>query len=313
MTEGTVRIGTRGSKLALWQSNWVKSRIEELRAGIEVELVKITTKGDKILDAPLAQIGGKGLFVKEIEEALLDDRIDLAVHSMKDMPAEAPDGLIIGAVPKRENPFDALVSGGDVLANLPEGARIGTSSLRRSAQLKHLRPDLIIEPLRGNVDTRLRKLDEGQYDAVVLAVAGLSRMGLADRVTEHLGPPDFLPAVGQGALAIEVRGDNNHARELIAPLEDSPTRITTAAERAFLAKLEGGCQVPIAAHATTTDGKLHLVGLVAELDGVKIIRGEIKGKPEETENLGRELARRVLKAGAAKILNEIYGNEKRQD
>ncbi len=311
MVKRLIRIGARKSALSIRQSKWVKDRLVELHPGIEVELVKITTRGDKILDSPLAVIGGKGLFVKEIEEALTEARADIAVHSMKDMPAELPAGLIIGAVPKREDPFDALVGKGDTLAQLRQGARVGTSSLRRRAQLKYLRPDLTIEPLRGNVDTRLRKLDEGKYDAIVLAVAGLVRMGLDNRVVEHLCPPDFLPAVGQGALALEIREDDDLTRELIAPIEDTTTRAVTSAERAFLAELQGGCQVPIAAYASVDGDSMHLAGMVADIDGSIMIKDDIEGKPQEAENLGRELARRLLDAGAAQILDEIYGNKEK--
>jgi hydroxymethylbilane synthase len=311
MADNTIRIGTRKSALALWQAEWVKKRLTELQPDIRVEIVKITTKGDKILDAPLAQIGGKGLFVKEIEEELIAGRIDIAVHSMKDMPSDLPERLMIGAVPEREDPFDALVSHGDLLMHLPEGARIGTSSLRRAAQLKRLRPDAIIHSLRGNLDTRLRKLAEGQYDAVVVAVAGLVRMGLEEKIVEYLGPPDFLPAVGQGALAIETRSDDRRVNELIAPLENFEARVTTTGERAFLAELKGGCQVPIAAHASIIEGRLYLTGMVADLDGSRIIRDEVEGKPLRAKELGHKLGRKLLQAGADQILDELYRDAKK--
>lgn len=310
MTENVVRIGTRKSALALWQAEWIKKRLSELNPALHIELVKITTKGDKIIDSPLANIGGKGLFVKEIEEALLEGRADIAVHSMKDMPAELPDGLIIGAVPEREDPFDALLIRGEILMHLRPGAIIGTSSLRRGAQLKKLRPDATIEPLRGNVDTRVRKLDEGQYDAVVLAVAGLKRMGLEDRIVEYLGPPHFLPAVGQGALAIQTRENDDSTNSLIAPLEHGPSRTTTAAERAFLAELQGGCQVPIAAYAAHVGEKLHVAGMVASLDGSTILRQDMEGDPSDAEEIGKTLGKKLLEKGADKILEEIYGETK---
>ena len=306
MPDNTIRIGTRKSALALWQAEWVKTRLTELHPGIRVEIVKITTKGDKILDVPLARIGGKGLFVKEIEEELISGHIDIAVHSMKDMPSDLPERLMIGAVPEREDPFDALVSHGDLLMHLPAGARIGTSSLRRAAQLKRLRPDAIIHSLRGNLDTRLRKLAEGQYDAIVVAVAGLARMGLEEKIVEYLGPPDFLPAVGQGALAVETRSDDKRVNEAIAPLENFEARTTTTGERAFLAELKGGCQVPIAAHASIIDGRFYLIGMVADPDGSKMIRDGIEGEPEQAEKLGHELGRKVLQAGADQILDELY-------
>jgi len=306
------RIGTRKSQLALWQANWVKSRLEEMYPGIEVELVKIVTKGDKMTDVPLAKAGGKGLFVKEIEEALLDGSVDLAVHSMKDVPALIPEALDIAAIPEREDPYDALLSqSGDVLHHLPEGAKIGTSSLRRTAQLRMLRPDLNIEILRGNLDTRLRKLDEGLYDAIVVAAAGLNRLGWKGRVVEFLGPPDFLPAPGQGALAIETRTNDERVRNLIEPLEHSETRITITAERALQKTLGGGCQVPIAGHAVINpQGRVFLAGLVASVDGRKAARGEMEGSIGEAYHIGVKLAWRLLEGGAREILREIYGEER---
>ncbi|MFW6372447.1 MAG: hydroxymethylbilane synthase [Thermodesulfobacteriota bacterium] len=294
-----IKIGTRGSQLALWQSNWVKSRLMEKFPGLTVELVIIKTKGDKIQDVPLARVGGKGLFVKEIEEAILDRRVDLAVHSMKDMPALIPAGLCIGAIPDRENPKDALVSRNSLsLSELPQGARIGTSSLRRAAQLKHLRPDLKILPLRGNLDTRLKKLETEDLDAVVLAAAGLRRMELDHRVTQYLDETEMLPAVGQGALCIESRENDPHIGPLTAALDHARTRTVVMGERAFLHRLEGGCQVPIAAHGTLFDGQFSLIGMVASLDGAQLIRDTLTGPANESESIGVELAERLLARGA---------------
>jgi len=304
------RIGTRKSQLALWQANWVKSRLEEMYPGIEVELVKIVTKGDRITDSPLAKIGGKGLFVKEIEEALIEGSVDLAVHSMKDVPAQIPAALEIAAIPEREDPYDALLSrNGDVLRHLAEGAKLGTSSLRRTAQIKIIRPDLNVEALRGNLDTRLRKLDEGLYDAIVVAVAGLNRLGWKGRIVEFLGPPDFLPALGQGALAIEIRANDDRVRKLIEPFEHAETRITITAERALQRTLGGGCQVPIAGHAVINpQGRVFLTGLVASVDGAKVVRGDIEGSVGEAYHMGVKLAWRLLEEGAREILGEIYGD-----
>ncbi len=303
---GTVRIGTRGSKLALWQAEWVKSRLENLHPSLSVELTVIKTKGDKILDVPLAKVGGKGLFVKEIEEALLERRIDLAVHSMKDMPSEIPAGLCIGAVPERETPVDALISReGQSLDELPRGARIGTSSLRRSSQLLRARPDIEIVPLRGNLDTRLRKLDEGRMEAIVLAGAGIRRLGLEARITQLLTPEIMLPAVGQGALCIETRDGDDAIAPLVAPLEDTPTRIAVTAERAYLHRLEGGCQVPIAGHATLKENRLALSGLVSDLKGETVFRETLEGPPAEAAEIGRDLAGRLLAQGAKAVLDSL--------
>ncbi len=302
----TVHIGTRGSKLALWQAEWVKSRLENLHPGLSVELTIIKTKGDKILDVPLAKVGGKGLFVKEIEEALLAGRIDLAVHSMKDMPSEIPAGLCIGAVPAREVPEDALISReGQPLSALPRGARIGTSSLRRASQLRRVRPDIEIVPLRGNLDTRLRKLDEGQMEAIVLAAAGVRRLGLEERISQKLDAEVMLPAVGQGALCIETRDSDDAIASLVAPLEDEATRIAVTAERAFLHRLEGGCQVPIAGHATLHNGQLTLCGLVSDLNGETIFKETRVGQPVEAEALGRDLADHLLAQGAKAVLDHL--------
>ena len=303
---GTVRIGTRGSKLALWQAEWVKSRLENLHSGLAVELTIIKTKGDKILDVPLAKVGGKGLFVKEIEAALSAGSIDLAVHSMKDMPAEIPMGLCIGAVPAREVPVDALITrDAQTLETLPRGARIGTSSLRRASQLRRARPDIEIVPLRGNLDTRLRKLDEGQMEAIVLAAAGVRRLGLEARISQKLDTEIMLPAVGQGALCIETRDGDTTIAPLVAPLEDAATRIAVTAERAYLHRLEGGCQVPIAGHATLLDGRLTLCGLVSDLEGQTVIKATQVGRPEEAETIGRELAAHLLERGARAVLDRL--------
>lgn len=299
-----LRIGTRGSRLALWQANHVRELLA--RANLEAELEIIRTTGDKITDVPLAQVGGKGLFTKEIEEALLAERIDLAVHSLKDLPTQLPPGLKLGAVTRREDPRDALVSGnGKRFAELPPGARLGTSSLRRQVQLRNLRRDLIIEPLRGNLDTRLRKLDAGQYDAIVMAAAGLKRLGWEERATQFFAPEEMVPAIGQGALAIEVRADDPQVAAVLAVLNHAETATTTAAERAFLARLGGGCQVPIAAHARVVGTELHLVGLVAGPDGSPLVRGSVTGRPEAGEALGMRLAEDLLKRGATEILEAM--------
>jgi len=302
----TVTIGTRGSKLALWQANWIKDRLETLHPDTQVALDIIKTKGDKILDVPLAKVGGKGLFVKEIEEALLDGRVDLAVHSMKDMPAEIPDGLCIGAVPEREAPMDVLIARkGLPLNQLGQNPRIGTSSLRRAAQLRHARPDVVIVPLRGNLDTRLRKLDDEQMDAIVLAAAGVRRLGLADRITEVLSPDVMLPAVGQGALCVETRAGDPVMAPLMVLLDHAVTRRAVQAERAFLARLEGGCQVPIAGHATLDGDRLRMTGLVADLDGRTMVRHTLDGPADNAEAIGLALAERLLEQGAGAILDSL--------
>ncbi|GBC63117.1 hydroxymethylbilane synthase [Desulfonema ishimotonii] len=302
-----ITIGTRGSQLALWQANWVKSALEEKFSDLSVELLIIKTKGDKILDVPLAKVGGKGLFVKEIEEALLDGRIDLAVHSMKDMPADIPEGLCIGAIPERENPRDALVSRHNLpLAELPRGARVGTSSLRRSAQLKSVRPDIEIVSLRGNLGTRLKKLETEDLDAIILAAAGLRRMGFEDRITECLDETVMLPAVGQGALCIESRENDPEIGPLMAALNHGETRTVVLGERAFLNRLEGGCQVPIACHGElSADGGFALTGLVASLDGMTVIRERLSGPAAECERIGVALAEQLLAQGAEEILESL--------
>jgi hydroxymethylbilane synthase len=304
------KIGTRGSKLALAQSQWIKKRIEAKYPHIQVELVKIKTTGDKILNSPLSKIGGKGLFVKEIEEALIREKIDVAVHSMKDVPARLPVALTLSTFPEREDPRDALISIGDrTIDELPQGSGVGTCSLRRAAQLLHLRPDLNIVPLRGNIETRLRKLRSGDLQAIILATAGIKRLGLATNITQVISPEQILPAIGQGALGLEVRRDDLNTINLLDFLNHKKTEVTIRAERAFLNELEGGCQVPIAAFARLNGKNLRLEGMVAELDGSKIIRDEISGEKDRAEEIGIELARRLLNSGADKILERIYGNE----
>ena len=301
-------IGTRGSRLAIWQAEWVEHQLRTLAPEIEVTLKRIQTSGDKILDVPLAKIGGKGLFVKEIEEALLRGEIDLAVHSMKDVPSVLPDNLEIVCVPNREDPRDALVSReGLSLDALHKGARIGTSSLRRQAQLLYHRRDFHINMLRGNLDTRLRKVREGAYDAVVLAAAGLRRLGWTAEITEYLPVHMSLPAIGQGALGLEGRREDEFVKELVANLEHGPTRIGVNAERAFLARLEGGCQVPIAGHAVIEGNQLTLEGLIASVDGQRYVRDKISGSTDNSERIGVDLADRLLAAGGKPILQEIYG------
>jgi hydroxymethylbilane synthase len=301
-------LGTRGSKLALQQSEWFQSRIQAVAPEVRVTLQKIQTSGDKIVDVPLAKIGGKGLFVKEIEEALLAGDIDLAVHSMKDVPAQLPHGLEILCVPQREDPRDALISRhGLRFADLPLGARIGTSSLRRQSQLLHARPDLRIEMLRGNLDTRLKKLKDGHFDAIVLAAAGLRRLAWAHEITEYLDPALCLPAIGQGALGIEGRSDDHFVRSVLNRLNDVATQTTVTAERALLHRLEGGCQVPIGAHAVLSDGQVLLEGLVASVDGKTVIKDRVQGSSREAHALGVALADRLLAQGADRVLRDIYG------
>jgi len=302
-----LRIGTRGSQLALTQSGFIQKRIEECWPGVEVELAVIKTTGDKIQDVPLAKVGGKGLFVKEIEEALLAREVDLAVHSMKDVPAVLPGGLIIGVVPAREDPRDVLVTHkGRGLTELPPAARVGSSSLRRAAQIRAHRPDILVENLRGNLDTRLRKLEDGMYDAIVLAAAGLHRMAWHDRITAYLEVEDFVPAVGQGALGLEFREDDQDVRELLAPLHDQGTSIAVQAERSFLETLEGGCQVPIGGHARIVGERLELTGLVASVDGSKLFRITRTAPGHEAVRLGIQVAGELLEAGARSILDEVY-------
>ncbi len=300
-----IKIGTRKSKLALWQANFVKNFLQK-HWGIEVELVKITTTGDKILDAPLAKIGGKGLFVKEIEQALLEGKIDLAVHSLKDVPMIIPKGLTITAITKREEPYDVLISRtGKGLEELPAGAVVGTSSLRRQVQIKRVRRDLKVEILRGNVDTRMRKLKEGYYDAIVLAMAGVKRMGYEGEVTQVLS--QFIPAVGQGSLALETREEDERTRKLLEPLNHRESFLRAICERAFLRKLEGGCQVPMGAHAEIKENKISIRGFISDLEGIKFIEGKKEGNVKNAEKIGEELAEDLLKRGGKEILKEIYG------
>lgn len=302
-----LRIGTRASLLAVTQSTWVKNQIENAHPQVRVELVKISTKGDRILDVPLAKVGGKGLFVKEIEDALLAREVDLAVHSMKDVPTELPEGLHIGIIPERETPRDAFLSVKYAsLSALPQGATVGTSSLRRKSQLMALRPDLNIIDLRGNIDTRLRKLDEGIFDAIILAGAGLNRLGMQDRITTLLDPEQMLPAISQGALGIELRRDDTELFAGMQFLHHPPTAIAVAAERALLLRLEGGCQVPIGAHATLTGTTVSLTGLIASVDGRQIIKNTITGPAEQADALGRSLGETLLASGGKAILDAVY-------
>jgi hydroxymethylbilane synthase len=306
-----ITIATRGSKLALWQAKHIQKRLVERYPGLHVDLLPIKTTGDKILDVPLARVGGKGLFVKEIEEALLDGRADLAVHSMKDVPAKLPWGLTLGVVPKRESPLDVLLSMRfPNLESLPQGARVGTSSLRRRCQLLALRPDLQIMMLRGNLDTRVNKLAAGDHDAIVVAQAGMHRLGLQAPYMSELAPPAFLPAVGQGALGLEYAKDRLELAEMLGFLDDGPTRSCVLAERAFLAALEGGCQVPIAGWARINDaGQIVLRGLVADIDGQNVIVEEISATIRDAEALGRRVAQALLDRGGREILRQIYDNQ----
>ena len=309
MNNTTVRIATRKSALALWQAEYVKAQLEHFHAGINVILVPMTTKGDIILDTPLAKVGGKGLFVKELEVAMLEDRADIAVHSMKDVPVDFPEGLGLVVICPREDPRDAFVSNTiKSLADLPEGAIVGTSSLRRQCQLKASRPDLDIRDLRGNVNTRLRKLDEGEYDAIILAAAGLIRLEMPERIAQFIEPEEMLPANGQGAVGIECRLDDEKIKALLAPLECGTTRIRVLAERSMNKALQGGCQVPIGSYGViSADGKaLHLRGLVGAVDGSEMIESEITGPVEEGEALGHKLAQELLRRGADKILQQVY-------
>jgi hydroxymethylbilane synthase len=304
-----LRIGTRASQLALWQANWVKSELEKKYPGMKVTLTKIKTIGDKILDVPLAQVGGKGLFVKEIEEAMLRGEIDIAVHSMKDVPTDFPEGLGLHCITEREDPRDAVISRNVTFAALPQGARIGTSALRRQAQLLKLRPDLQMCIIRGNVETRIRKLDDDNLDAVILAAAGLKRLGFTEKVAEYLDVDLSIPAIGQGALGIECRLADPLITQTIAFFNHTETSHAVRAERALLKRCEGGCQVPIAAHGTVSGGLLRLVGFIAAVDGSRSVRGEISGPMEECEQLGIQLADRLLAEGGKAILEEVYQRE----
>lgn len=303
----TLRIATRSSPLALWQAEEVSRQLFELYPDLDVQLVTMKTKGDKILDAPLAKVGGKGLFVKELEAGMLANEADIAVHSMKDVPVEFPEGLELALIMEREDPRDAFVSNKyQSLDDLPEGAILGTSSLRRQTQISERYPHLTINWLRGNVNTRLRKLDDGEYDAIILAAAGLKRLGFADRIRAELAPEVSLPAIGQGAIGIETRSDDDAVKSLLAPLADEDTTRRVLAERAMNETLQGGCQVPIAGYAELEGDQLYLRGLVGEPDGSKVLRAEIRGPVEDSVSLGVELARDLLKQGAGDILARLH-------
>ena len=305
-----LRIATRKSPLALWQAEHVRGRLQQLHPGLQVELLTMSTQGDRVLDSPLAKIGGKGLFVKELEQGMLAGQADIAVHSMKDVPAELPAGLEIGAILAREDPRDAFVSNRfNALAELPLGARVGTSSLRRQCQLRAARPDLQILDLRGNVNTRLAKLDGGDYDAIVLASAGLKRLAMAERITRALEPEDMLPAIAQGVIGIECRSDDAAVKALIEPLNHAETGLRTQAERAMNAALAGGCQAPVAGFSTITGDSIALRGLVGWPNGSAIIRGEISGLATQAAALGEQLAQELLQRGARPILDELLGGE----
>lgn len=306
-----IRIGTRGSQLALWQARHVKDLITDAFPDIHVSITVIKTTGDRITDRPLAQVGGKGLFVKEIESALLAHDIDLAVHSMKDMPGELPAGLTIGAVPCRENPFDVLISrNGQMLSDYPPGTVVGTSSLRRGSQLRHLRPDLVIRSIRGNLDTRLRKLMAKEFDAIVLAAAGLLRLGQADKITQYLDDTVMVPAVGQGALCIETRRDDAKTARIQEKLDHAPTRICVAGERAFLRQIEGSCHIPVACHAKMIQDQVQLTAVVASEDGRQLIREQTVSPATDVVARGRDLARTVLEKGGRQILEAIETHDK---
>jgi len=310
MTISKLRIATRKSALAMWQAEHVKARLESLHPGLEVELLAMSTKGDKILDVPLAKVGGKGLFVKELENAMLENRADIAVHSMKDVPMEFPEGLGLAVISEREDPTDAFVS--NKYANfdeLPEGAVVGTSSLRRRCQISERRPDLKVDWLRGNVNTRLAKLDNEEYDAIVLASSGLKRLGFNDRISCTIDDTISLPAAGQGALGIECRIADTEIIELIKPLIHEPSQTCVIAERAMNRRLEGGCQVPIAGYAVLEGDQLFVRGLVGEPDGSHIIREEVRGPADKAEQLGVQLAEALLAQGAGKILESVYNSE----
>ena len=310
MTQPTVRIATRKSALALWQAEYVKAKLEHFHPGINVELVPMTTKGDIILDTPLAKVGGKGLFVKELEVAMLENRADIAVHSMKDVPVEFPEGLGLEIICPREDPRDAFVSNTiESFADLPQGAVVGTSSLRRQCQIKALRPDLDIRDLRGNVNTRLKKLDNNEYDAIILASAGLIRLEMPERIREYIAPEVMLPANGQGAVGIECRNADETIKKLLAPLACEETRIRVIAERAMNRALEGGCQVPIGSYALIDNDEIYLRGLVGAVDGSEILSSEVRGSIRDAEKLGHDLAQTLLANGADKILRQVYDQQ----
>lgn len=306
-SEQVLRIATRKSALAMWQAEYVKARLEHFHPTLTVELLPMVTKGDIILDSPLAKVGGKGLFVKELEVAMLEGRADIAVHSMKDVPVDFPEGLGLEIICEREDPRDAFVSNQyQSIDELPEGAIVGTSSLRRQCQLKAMRPDLIIKDLRGNVNTRLAKLDNGDYDAIILAAAGLIRLEMPERIRQYIEPEIMLPANGQGAVGIECRTDDERVKALLAPLEHQETRIRVLAERAMNTQLQGGCQVPIGGFATLNNDQVYLRGLVGRPDGSEMIEAEIRGDIQDAEKLGQALADELLASGAKTILKELY-------
>lgn len=309
MTQRVIRIATRKSALAIWQAEYVKSQLELAHPGIEIVLVPMSTMGDKILDTPLAKVGGKGLFIKELEVAMAEGRADIAVHSMKDVPVEFPSGFGLHAICERENPFDAFVSNKfKSLAALPLGSTVGTSSLRRQCQLNKLRPDLVIRDLRGNVNTRLAKLDKGEYQAIILAAAGLIRLNMQDRIAEYIQPEVSLPAVGQGAVGIECRNDDEQLIRLLAPLNHADTNTRVRAERALNQKLQGGCQVPIGSYAELDGEMLHLRGLVGSVDGKNVLYAQMSGPKQDAEKIGVAVAEQLLAKGADEILKDVYQN-----
>ncbi|EKF75458.1 porphobilinogen deaminase [Alcanivorax hongdengensis A-11-3] len=310
MSREILRIATRSSPLAIWQAEYVQQRLEQLHDGLRVELVRIKTQGDKILDTPLAKIGGKGLFVKELEEAMMDGRADIAVHSMKDVPMALPPGFALPVICEREDPRDAFVSNHhDSLTALPQGACVGTSSLRRQAQVKANRPDLVVKSLRGNVQTRLGKLDAGEFDAIILAAAGLKRLEMHERIRYEMPPEESLPAVGQGAVGIECRDDDAQVKAWLAPLNDADTWDRVVAERAMNRRLEGGCQVPIAGFSLLENGELWLRGLVAEENGGRVLRAEGRAPREQAAALGQSIAEQLLEQGADAILQALYQSQ----
>jgi hydroxymethylbilane synthase len=303
----SIRIATRQSRLALWQTEYVADTLRRAHPGIEIEIIPMTTRGDEILDRSLSKVGGKGLFIKELEVAMIEDRADIAVHSMKDVPWDLPEGMRIGAVLQRADPGDAIAAkpGLDSLDKLPEGARVGTSSLRRQAQIRHVRPDLVVEPVRGNVETRLRKLDEGQFDAVILAAAGLKRLGLGERITGRLDIDECLPAVGQGIIGIECRSSDDVVLEALRAIEHTKTRYCLEGERSVAAQLNASCESPIAAYGELRDGELFLRAVVATPDGSRLIRAQVRGSATEARQLGRELVIDLREQGAQELLESL--------
>jgi len=309
MSDNSIIIATRKSPLAMWQAEHVAAKLKQAHPDLEVELMGMSTQGDKILDTPLAKIGGKGLFVKELEQGMLEGKADIAVHSMKDVPVAFPEGLHLPVIMQREDPRDAFVSNQfGSLEEMPEGAKVGTSSLRRQSQLSANRPDLEILPLRGNVNTRLRKLDDGEYDAIILASAGLIRLGFADRIKNYISTDSSLPAIGQGAIGIECRIEDERVNRLLQPLHDQDTADCVLAERAMNQRLEGGCQVPIGGHAVLDGDYLSMRGLVGSTDGQQIIRAQSSGHRKDAETIGIAIAEDLLANGADKILQALYAS-----